>query len=139
LKRYGVENPTQNIDILEKAQKTAKQSKPYILPSSKIIHKQGYEPQFLDYIFQNNILKEDEIDYHPKGIRYIAIDNKSRIYFPDFYIPKWNLIIEIKSSWIMIKDVNVYLKELGAKLSGYKYFRIIDNNFLYLNDFLKTL
>lgn len=122
--RYGVDNPTKNRDILEKACKI--QSKPYTLPSGKIIHKMGYEPQFLNYVFQNNILKENEIIYHPKGIKYIGFDNKEHYYFPDFYIPKWNLIVEVKSTWTLEKDKETYLKEEFTIKNNFKYIRIIN-------------
>ena len=125
---YGVENPTQNKTILEKANRSSKQSKSYILPSGKIIYKMGYEPQFLDYMFKNNILKEDEIDYSPKGIKYIGIDQKEHYYFPDFYIPKWNLIVEIKSAYTEQLDKNVILKEQATKSSGYQYIRVVSRD-----------
>ena len=86
----------------------------------------GYESQFLDYIFQNNILKEDEIDYSPKGIKYHHADGTEHYYFPDFYIPKWNLIVEIKSDWTEQLDKNVYLKENETIKQGFNYIRILN-------------
>ena len=126
LKHYGVDNPTKNKDILEKAHKSALRSKLFVLPSGKIIYKMGWEPPFLDYVFQNNILKEEEMEYHPKGMKYMGIDNKEHYYFPDFYIPKWNLIIEIKSTWTLLQDKNVHLKEEATRKLGYDYMRIIN-------------
>jgi len=130
INRYGVENPMQNSLSLQKQQKTSYHALPYTLPSGRIIHKQGYEPQFLDYVFQNNILKEEEIMYSPKCIKYKGIDNKEHYYHPDFYIPKWNLIIEIKSNWTIKWDKNILAKETAVLQQGLNYFRIIDNNFI---------
>jgi hypothetical protein len=113
--KYGVVHNMQNKESQQKNRENAHKTKPYILPSGKIIHKQGYEPQFLDYIFQNNILKEDEIDYHPDGIKYVGKDYELHYYFPDFYIPKWNLIIETKSTWTQQLDINVNLKETATR------------------------
>jgi len=128
LKNYGVDNPTKNKDILEKARKSAKHTKPYMLPSGRIIHKMGYEPQFLNYVFQNKILSEDEIDYSPKGIKYLREDGTEHYYFPDFYIPKWNLVVEIKSDYMMGLDRSVYLKEGETKNQKFDYIRIINRN-----------
>lgn len=131
LKNHGVLWNMQRPDIIEKMMKTmdnvAYLHKPYILPSGIIIHKQGYEAQFLDYVFTNDILKEEEIDYCPKGIKYIGIDDKAHYYFPDFQISKWNLVVEIKSDYIMKLDKNVYLKEAATKFHGFNYIRILNN------------
>jgi len=58
-------------------------------------------------------------------------------YFPDFYIPKLNLIIEIKSWYTEKLDKNVSLKEQACKNQGYNYIRILDNNFENFNNYLK--
>lgn len=127
--KYGVSNASQNHDIQIKKINTSFRRKRYTLPSGKIITLLGYEPQFLDYIFNNHILTEDEIDYSPKGIKYIDNNDKIRYYFPDFYVPKWNLIIEIKSSYIVKCDKNLYLKQKAVLQQNYRYVMIVDHNF----------
>ena len=139
IEKYGVEYCQQNREIHEKGCKTRIQSKPYTLPSNKIVYKMGYEPQFLDYVFKNNILTEDEIDYSPKGIKYVDRDYNIKHYFPDFYIPKWNLIIEIKSDYIETLDINCYLKEIITRSIGFNYIKILNNKgkqLLNFNQFL---
>jgi len=121
IKKYGVQYPSQNKEIIQKIEQTSVQSKPYVLPSGKIIWKMGYEPQFLDYIFQNNILLENEIDYSPNGIKYCSKQGIDHYYFPDFYIPKWKLIIEIKSTYTLAKDKDILLKEQCVYANGYQY------------------
>lgn len=105
--------------------------KKYILPSEKIIFIQGYEPQFLDFIFSNKIFKENEICFSHRVIPYIDEKGINRRYIPDFYIPKYNLIIEIKSSWILKiqNEYKVKCKEKGTKSAGYNFYMIINNNF----------
>lgn len=137
LNRYGVRHALQNKEIYENKQKTAHNTKSYILPSGKLIYKQGYEPQFLDYVFKNNILKEDEIVYYTKHIKYVQSDNKIHHYVPDFYIPKWNLIVEVKSWYTEKADKYVILKEQACIRDGFKYLRIVDNNFDTLTNFIK--
>lgn len=105
--------------------------KKYILPSGKTVNLKGYEPQFLDFVFRNNLLLETDIIYKPKRIQYIQ-DNQIRYYYPDFYIPKHNLIVEIKSAYIAKLQTikNLKNKEQGVIDAGHNYCLIIDNNFL---------
>ena len=140
LVKYGVESPMQINEIHQIQQKCSKSHKTVILPSGKVITKQGYEPQFIEHVFTNNLLTEDEIDYHPNGVKYIRpIDGKSHYYFPDFYIPKYNLIIEIKSSWTEKIDKNLLLKEQACKHQGYNYIRIVNSNFDIFNKYLQEM
>ena len=71
LRNHGVEYPSQNIEIFKKQQITMKKFKPSTVPSGKIIHLKGYEPQFLDFAFSNSLLNEDEIEYEALAIKYI--------------------------------------------------------------------
>ena len=121
----------QNPETVCKASRSMLTHKPYILPSGTIIKLQGYEPLFLDYIFQNNLLDEQEIVYHPPRIEYIINDNDKHYYFPDFFIPKYNLIIEIKSSWILKKQgIDIVARKKDATIkNNFKYLLILDNNF----------
>jgi len=71
---------------------------------------------------------ENEIDYHPDGIKYVGKDYQIHYYFPDFYIPKWNLIVEIKSDYIETLDESCYLKEITTRSIGYNYIKILNYN-----------
>lgn len=90
--------------------------------SGKIVKIQGYENKALDELL--TIYKEDEIVIEkskiPK-ISYIKDDNK-HYYFPDIYIPKENLIIEVKSEWVMLQNFYInMLKFQAVKSAGYKF------------------
>ena len=128
MERYGVENPSQSMDIHNKKLKNSFRRKKYILPSGKEILLQGEEPQFLDYVFFNNLLKEEDFIFHPKGIKY-SVNGNNHYYFPDFLILKFNLITEIKSSYILSIQPNNDLKINAALNSGYKYIMIVDKKF----------
>ena len=52
-------------------------------------------------------------------IKY-SIFGKNKIYFPDFYIPKYNQIIEIKGYWTYNRQ-NMLDKFLSYKNNGYNY------------------
>jgi len=127
--RYGVSNPSQYPEFSRKALGSLFRTKPYTLPSGRIVKLLGYEPQFLDYVFDNKIFSEDEIEYSPARVEYIGFDNKKHYYFPDFYISKINLLIEIKSKWTETQDKNLLLKERACIRNGFNYIRITNNNF----------
>lgn len=105
-------------------------NKHYTLPSGKIINLRGYEPNFLDFVFKYNILKEGDIIISPERIKYVY-NGKEHFYYPDFYIPKLNLIVETKSSWILRKqgiDKNI-AKEKYTTHNGFEFIMIVDNDF----------
>jgi len=112
-------------------------NKEYILPSGTIIKLRGYEPNFLNFIFNNNLLKEDDVIFYPQRILY-EYNNKEHYYYPDFFIPKYNLIVETKSSWIMKKQgiEKTLQKEKYTMNQGFQFLLIIDNNFEKIKDIL---
>ena len=112
-------------------------NKEYLLPSGTIIKLRGYEPNFLDFIFSEKHLEETEIVYKPERIRY-EFNDKEHFYYPDFYIPKYNLIVETKSSWIMKKQgiEKTLQKEKYTTDQGFQFLLIIDNNFEKVKDIL---
>jgi hypothetical protein len=122
LERYGVEYSAQNIDIFNKTQKSQLKIKYY-----KNIKYQGtYELNFLIFCDELNILNElTKI----KSLRYIY-DNKNRIYYPDFYIKKLNLIIEIKSDYYYNLCLEKNLcKEKYCFKQDYDFMFIINKNY----------
>jgi hypothetical protein len=129
LKRYGVEYPAQNIDIFNKTQKSQLKIKYY-----KNIRYQGtYELDFLIFCDSIGLLNELTKIY---SFNYLY-QNKNKIYHPDFYIKKLNLIIEIKSSYYY----NLYIEKNICKQNccidkNYNFLFIIDKNY---DNFIKKL
>lgn len=112
LANHGYEHPMQNPEIAERSAKRALTSKDYVLPSGKIIKVQGYENLALDLLLQT--YREEEFEFEKSKMpEYWYFDDsqgKYRRYFPDFWIPKYNLIIEVKSDYTynlekMINDI----------------------------------
>jgi hypothetical protein len=97
-KKYGFENALQNPNIAEKASKNAYKSKDYILPSGNIVKVQGYEP-FAYKILLDTYSETDIINNRTEvpEIWWVDINGKNHRYYVDFYIPKDNLLIEVKS------------------------------------------
>ena len=112
-------------------------SKPYLLPSGAVSTVQGYEGDFLDFIFTKTLLMESDVCFDKKfRIKYMD-KGKIRHYYPDFYISKFNLIIEIKSAYTLEiqKELND-LKFAATKDAGYNFICIVDKNY---EEFIKLL
>lgn len=122
LLKYGVEHTTQVPYIAQKIFENSKKYRTYLTPSGKEIKLQGYEPyiynQLLDYFSEEEIISDrDKIP----NIKYIY-DNKKKIYYPDFYIPKENLIIEVKSTYtVTLSKEKQILKYEAVKRGGYTF------------------
>ena len=87
LERYGVEHPAQNENIHTKQQKTAFKIHQY--KDTELFYRGSYEKDFLDkYYDKIKIEKAISERYNYKNVK--------RVYFPDFYLPDFNLVIEIK-------------------------------------------
>lgn len=115
LERYGVYHISQVSWIHEKQQKY--KWKDYILPSGKIIKIQGYENYALYDLLK--IYNEDEIITQRKDIPtiwYITPDKKKHRYFADFWIPKDNLIVEVKSEYTLGDNIEINLLKFDAVL-----------------------
>lgn len=131
LKKYGVDHPSRCIEIFEKQQKNSFYFKDYIMPSGAVVRIQGYEDKAIDQLLC--FYKEDEIIVSNSSIfkllgsiTYCENESTHR-YFPDIYIPKDNLIIEVKSTrtYDVHKQKNKLKKEavenLGIKFQFWIY------------------
>ncbi len=99
--------------------------KDYILPSGKVIRVQGYEPKLLDELLK--VYNEDEIftDWiDMPEFWYFWEDGSKHRYYPDVYIPKDNIIYEVKSSYTLeqTKKKGIYdLKKQSVIDAGFSY------------------
>ena len=137
LKKFGVENPFQSEDIKDKSKQTMLKRygtehpffenkyncHDYTLPSGKKIVLQGYEPNALKILL--TLYDESDILYERLDmpeILYIGEDDKQHRYYPDFYIPLDNLIVEVKSNWTYNTNLTINkLKEKATKEIGYNF------------------
>lgn len=138
IEKYGTRNVMQSKDVFDKNRYYRK--KEYILPSGIVVKVQGYENKCLDLLLQT--YREDELQINPDllpPIYYIDADNRKHRYYPDIYIPKENLVIEVKSLWTynsQRKWHNTNLLKRQACLSaGYNFkFMIFDKEGILLED-----
>lgn len=129
LERYGVEHPMQNAEIFKKAFKAGLEIKQY--KNTNLTYQGSYEFDFLEKFYSIIEIKNGpSISYKFNGIE--------RIYHSDFYMPKLNLIIEIKSSYLYKKDKQQLLcKKQGCIDNGYNFLMIIDKRYSRLNKLIK--
>lgn len=130
-KHFGVDYPSQHPDTFHLQQKNATASafkkKDYKLPSGKIIKLQGSEPTAMQYLLksysENDILFSKNV---PVFDYFDTKRNKKRRYYPDFFIPQENLIIEVKSTYTFEKDFETNMcKGKKVKKDGYNFKFII--------------
>ncbi len=102
LERYGSIYPMQNANILEKHQKQSFKRKEYIWKTGEISMVQGNEPIVLKELEEQGY-KFDDVLTSPKDMPEITyrLDEKEHRYYPDIFIPKDNIIIEVKSEWTL--------------------------------------
>jgi hypothetical protein len=121
--KYNVENVMQHIEIFKKAQSSLYSTKFMTLPSGIEITYQGYENVAIITLLEKSYLEDQLIldrDLIPT-IKY-EFENKSRVYFPDIFIPHENKIIEVKSIWTYDKDLEKNLaKRLACLDQGYQF------------------
>jgi len=128
-KNWGVENPSQSTELFEKSQKSGKKIKLHV--ETNLWYRGTYEFDFLNFCNVNNI----EVQ---KGftISYI-LNGKNKFYHSDFYLPKYNLICEIKSNYYYDKFLEInLLKEKYTKDMGYNFIFIINKKY---NDIIKII
>lgn len=119
MERYGVEYPLQYPKFFEKANSYRKMQFSY--PSGKIVYLQGYEPLALNILLENyseeDILIGDEITKE-LGTFHYTYQEKKRRYYPDIYIKSISTIIEVKSSWTMMRDYDRNILKMKSCLDA---------------------
>jgi hypothetical protein len=111
LQNYGVSNPMQNSVISEKSFRNAQQYKEYKFQSGNVIKIQGYENFAIDILLKT--YTESQLKFGRSEVPSIWYEHvgKTKRYFADIYVPKDNLIIEVKSIWTYTKDLTkTYVK-----------------------------
>ena len=126
VEKFGVENPSQNVAVHAKKMTSQYRTKEFVFPSGKTVRLQGYEckavAELLKRYNEAEIITETELI--PK-IEYIGTDGKQHFYFPDIYISKDNLLIEVKSQYtydgfVGWLETNL-LKQKYSIIVGYKH------------------
>ena len=123
LEKYGVTNVMQCARIAKKHELSGHNHKIYTWKTGEKVYLQGYEPIVLQELENNgycfNDIKTDKTDMPEIWYEY---EGKKHRYYPDFYIPEENLIIEVKSEWTMLKEFNKNLHKFSTvKKYGFQF------------------
>jgi len=119
---WGVNNPAQSQEVMERTQKNAKKYKEYKMPSGEIRKVQGYEPFALKELLK--LYSEKQIMTDRKDIPHVKyeVDGKKKIHFPDIFIPHEKKLVEVKSTWTYkCKTDNIQLKKEACEKEGFIY------------------
>lgn len=105
LKKYGKEYYFQTEKFLLEREKTRNWHKDftkYKYKNTNLYYQGSYELHFLQEAERNNVLEHVQRGF---PVKYI-FNNKDCIYFPDFFLQKKNLVVEIKSKWTLDRNGN---------------------------------
>lgn len=128
LQNYGVEHPLQSDKIYLKLLSDSFNLKKH---ESNLYYQSGYEKDFLDKYYKKiKIERGNQIWFNYK--------NKNIVYYPDYYLPEYNLIIEIKSDYYYRKKLNLNIaKKINTEKQGYNFLFIIDKKYEKLDKIIK--
>ena len=130
LKNWGVEHPMQNKEIFNNQQRNSVFIKNF--RNTDIQYQGTFELDFLEkfYSLYPNIQRGPTVKYIFRG--------KIHTYYPDFYIPSKNLIIEIKSSYYYNKyEEQNKEKEKAVINKNFNFIKVLDKNYSELKCILK--
>jgi hypothetical protein len=120
--RYSCDNVMQNAEIAQRCMDNAKKVKKLILPSGNELNFQGYENIAIIKLLES--YNEDEIISLRTGMPSIQYSHNGTLhrYYPDIYIEKENLIIEVKSAYTFTLDPEkIELKKQACLDAGFNY------------------
>ena len=101
LKKYNTLHSMQNPASFYKQARTAKAFK-NIVVQGKVFTVRGYEDRAITVILDNCNIQATDLHASAEGnlsLFYRDRDDKRRVHYPDFWIAKQNLYVEVKSSW----------------------------------------
>lgn len=124
LKRYGVEWPLQNADILRKSHRFRFHN--YTTPSGKVLRVQGYEGYALDWLLQQYEETDILVSRGQVPTFWYTYNNKKHRYFPDAYITSVKTIVEVKSEYTLRLQPAVLQAKLEAAVrENYKVLLVV--------------
>lgn len=130
MNNYGVENPMQHPLIYEKSNINRYKFKSCIINDRKFSRLQGYEPQAISYMIDTYGYDVYDIETSKlvPSIRY-KLDNKNKVYHPDMYIPKDNLVVEVKCKYTYENDLYKNIAKRKSTIAkGFNFLTIIYTN-----------
>lgn len=103
-----------------------------------------YELDLLNYLVKNYNYSSLDIVECPASLYvqyYDVHTERKRYYIPDFFIPKYNLVIEVKdgSKYPVDSKAKAIMKEQAVvKLDKFNYIKIVDKDYSDFDNFIKS-
>lgn len=101
--RYGVRSPLQIPEVFERQAETNKSLK-VVNIKGKCFKVRGYEPEVLSDLIKRGFHPEELCTTSREGrpsIRWVDVDGTARRYYPDIWVPKDNVIVEVKGPYTL--------------------------------------
>jgi hypothetical protein len=128
--KHGVYHPMKRKDIFEKMLISAYKIVYY---NEELFAQGSYELDFLNYCEEKGIIN---LISNGPSVEY-ELNDKKHIYHSDFFIEKYNLIVEVKSSYTYNYNLEKNLaKEKYSKINGYNFIFLIDKDYEFFNKIL---
>lgn len=127
IEKYGVRNVSFIPEIQKKIVQNSKKHKKYFFPSGRMEYIQGYENFAIDLLLDSKIEENDIICVGEIPTFLYKDENmKDKMYFPDLMIRSSKTIIEVKSDWTYLKEVDKNYRKFSAVLENGSYnFRLL--------------
>ena len=114
-------------DMLVKQSLSGKKYKTFTFPSGLQIKIQGYEGIVIEELLKSGLGENEIVTQHSTLMPKFAYEilGSTRKYIPDLYLPRFNMIIEVKSMWTFIKHKEINLLKRKACIDRGFHFRFI--------------
>lgn len=136
----GDKNPSKKKEVREKIRDTAinnylnskpintfvKGNKKTFFSGTTLYYQGSYELDFLKNFYGRFNIENGKV------FKYIDGNGSERLYVSDFYLPEYNLIVEVKSTYTLLKSkgaVNNKFKEKQVLNEGYNFIFLIDKDY----------
>lgn len=129
LENFGEENPMQNPSTFEKSLSKRYKYKTHTVNGRTFNNLQGYEPQALDYLINEQNIPENNLQSTNIPKIPFVFNGKAKKYFPDLYDTNTNTIYEVKCKYTFndLKALNLAKREASIK-NGYNFEFIVFSN-----------
>ena len=115
IKVHGTDNLAKDPEHQKKMLENRSISKKYKFPDGKeLVCVGSYEYDFIEHCVKALGFDSETIQECPFNFKY-TFDNKERIYMPDYYIPAYNLIIEIKDKGNTHPNIMIKMKSMDKE------------------------
>lgn len=125
IKNWGVDNPSKNINIFEKALKSGRKIQKY--KNTNLFYQGTYELEFLEKYY-------DKIEIR----NGLSIKYENKIYHSDFYLPEMDMVIEIKSTYWYNKHKSINVSKTKYSKKYHNFLMILDKNYEDFEELLRT-